>query len=581
MKDRSYFPFERNRYYYGKLLSVEDFQREQAYMNQKRYLLNRLLFGDGILCGMQVLQVDEESISIEMGAALDYMGREIIIDQPVIKRLSVIDGFVEHCVEEEGKPLYLCISYGEEAADPVYSIGAAYNAEGKQQEFNTWREGYHLFLTSEEPTVHAGLPEDGYQETRTIFYRSGLRISLSVPRFLEQNQDENIRILIDKSGDNEAISFQMEVELTGADWKGRNRCSLSFQEMDWEPADHYEVEYTLRAAAGETEGSLVLCPDSFVLEQGSYEQRYPIEGQFVFRVIAEKKEHAIWEAWRQSAMEEIWNASPQPLLYLAEINVIQAGDTYVIEQVRGVPYSQYIWNNRLLGMLKHMEIKEYAPRSFCSGENRERVLENPSSYGSSQDYTSGILELSLGLGGAAGQIFYSGEIIHGLGPGAVFLSVGAAGGKKRDKEIIYGSPGIFSGEPDILNVETGVKLYMNRGSFQVGVRCLEEIHEDRLTIYWFAVRTQKKEAAITDSLIMTVRPNMPRVCVRQSVMLEAFVGEERQTGIRWEVMDTEGGSIDSHGLYTAPNHTGIYEVRAQEQEGSLKAVVYVIVGEEE
>lgn len=45
MKNLKYFPFERNRYFYGKLLSVDDFDAEQRYMNDKRRMLNRFLHG--------------------------------------------------------------------------------------------------------------------------------------------------------------------------------------------------------------------------------------------------------------------------------------------------------------------------------------------------------------------------------------------------------------------------------------------------------------------------------------------------------------------------------------------------------
>lgn len=581
MKDRSYFPFERNRYYYGKLLSVEDFQREQAYMNRKRRLLNRLMYGDGILCGMQVIQVDEESISIEMGAALDDLGREIIIEQPVIKRLSVIDGFTEHCMEEEDKSLYLCISYQENAAEPVYSLGGGYNDEGKQQEFNIWREGYHLFLTSEEPADNTGLPEEGYETRRTIFYGQGIRICLAVPRYLEQNQEGVIRLLIDKSGGVEEISFQCEAELLGADWKGADRLTLSFREEEWEPADHYEAEYTIRAAAGELEGQLTLLTDSFVLELGGYVQNYSVDGRFPFRVITEKREQAIWSVWRQSAMEDILNPISLPPLYLAEINVIQAGDTYVIEGVKNLPFHQYVWNNRLLGMLKRMELEEHSLHCRHPGSGSGAVSREPGMTESSLSCVSGTLDISLGIGGTVGQTFYSGEVVHGLGPGAVFLSVGVVRQKKREKEIVYGSPGVFSGEKGSVNVETAVKLYLDRGSFVIGLRCLEEIHKDRLTVHWLAIRNQKDaEADISNSIAMTVRPNMPRISVRQSVYLEAYIGEERQTGLQWRVVDAESGSINDQGLYTAPNRTGIYEVRAHSVDFGLEASVYIIVGEE-
>ncbi len=581
MKDRNYFPFERNRYYYGKLLSVEDFQREQAYMNHKRRLLNRLLYGDGILCGMQVLQVDEESISIETGAALDELGREIIIEQPMIKRLSVIDGFAEYCMEGEHKPLFLCLSYQEEAAEPVYSIGGAYNEEGKQQEFNIWREGYHLFLTSEEPADNTGLPDDGYETVKTIFCGQGIRIRAAVPKYLQQNQEGILRLLVDRREGTETVSFQCEAELTGADWSGADRLNVSFREEEWEPSGHYEIEYRIRAAAVELEGHLRFLPDSFVLERGGYAKNYPIEGRFSFQVMKEKKEQALCDAWRQSAMEELWNPLSQPPLYLAEINVIPAGDTYVIEKVQNLPYHQYVWNNRLLGMLKGMELAEglsYQPHPVerYRGESFEHARN-----AGDVSCVSGNLDISLGIGGAVGQTFYSEEVVHGLGPGAVFLSAGVVRQKKKEREIVYGSPEVFSREQGVVHVEIAVKLYMDRGSFIIGLHCLEEIQEDRLTVHWLAIRDQKDvQADIPESIVMTIRPNMPRISVRQSVRLEAYIGEERQNSLQWRIIDPEGGSMDDNGLYTAPNRAGIYEVRAHSMESALEASVYIIVGEE-
>ena len=80
MKNLKCFPFERNRYFYGKLLSVEDFETEQKYFNDKRRTINRFLFGSGVVCGLNVVEVDDESISVERGLALDFAGREIMLD---------------------------------------------------------------------------------------------------------------------------------------------------------------------------------------------------------------------------------------------------------------------------------------------------------------------------------------------------------------------------------------------------------------------------------------------------------------------------------------------------------------------
>jgi len=68
----------RNNYYYGKLLGVEDFQRETRYMNVKRWMLNRLVSGYGVICGLDVVATpDHSGIVITSGSAIDPWGREI------------------------------------------------------------------------------------------------------------------------------------------------------------------------------------------------------------------------------------------------------------------------------------------------------------------------------------------------------------------------------------------------------------------------------------------------------------------------------------------------------------------------
>lgn len=72
--------FVRNRYFYGKLLDVSHFESEQAYFNEKRWLLNRLVTGYGVICGLNVgLTEDKKQIWVDCGVALDQAGREIIV----------------------------------------------------------------------------------------------------------------------------------------------------------------------------------------------------------------------------------------------------------------------------------------------------------------------------------------------------------------------------------------------------------------------------------------------------------------------------------------------------------------------
>jgi hypothetical protein len=70
----------RNRYFYGKLLDVFHFETETHYMNNKRWLLNRLVTGYGVVCGLDVKIVEDgRAVLVTPGFAIDKCGHEIIV----------------------------------------------------------------------------------------------------------------------------------------------------------------------------------------------------------------------------------------------------------------------------------------------------------------------------------------------------------------------------------------------------------------------------------------------------------------------------------------------------------------------
>src|SRR6187551_679292 len=68
----------RNHYFYGKLLDELHLRMEQDYFNDKRWLLNRLALGRGVLCGLQV-SISGKAVCVEAGVAIDGLGREIVV----------------------------------------------------------------------------------------------------------------------------------------------------------------------------------------------------------------------------------------------------------------------------------------------------------------------------------------------------------------------------------------------------------------------------------------------------------------------------------------------------------------------
>lgn len=152
MKNLTYIPFKKNRYFYGKLLTADDFDQEQQYFDDKRRLINRWVLGVGIVAGLEVIRVDDYSISIEMGMALDYTGREIVVDMPVIRKLSMIDGYEEATLAEGDESMYLCIEYAQTPVEPVHNITSQSLHTKEGETFNKYREAYRLYVTDDEPT---------------------------------------------------------------------------------------------------------------------------------------------------------------------------------------------------------------------------------------------------------------------------------------------------------------------------------------------------------------------------------------------------------------------------------------------
>ncbi len=109
--------FERNKYFYGKLMTVRDFETEQRYFNAKRSMLNRLIHGIGLVCGLEVSEpeiVDQKlKLSLSTGVALDCCGREIVIEDAGV-------------YDVDGSPVeglnYVYLRYLECLKEPVPSL---------------------------------------------------------------------------------------------------------------------------------------------------------------------------------------------------------------------------------------------------------------------------------------------------------------------------------------------------------------------------------------------------------------------------------------------------------------------------
>ena len=106
---------ERNRYFYGKPMTVRDFEAEQLYALTKSRFLNRQLVGAGIICGLQAsvpakFDRNRPTLTVTEGAALDCCGNLIVASEDATVEIK---GLLQDGLN------YLYISYDECVRQPV------------------------------------------------------------------------------------------------------------------------------------------------------------------------------------------------------------------------------------------------------------------------------------------------------------------------------------------------------------------------------------------------------------------------------------------------------------------------------
>jgi len=140
-------PFERNNYFYGKQFTVRDLVQEQSYLNDKRHLVNRMVLGWGVVCGLDVYwDQHKRRLVVKPGMALDCCGHEITVCEDQYFSLDDNDDDCRH--DEKPKPpgtYVLCLEYYECEAEPIDLPAVGCDSKGKT-EFNRIRDGFKLKL---------------------------------------------------------------------------------------------------------------------------------------------------------------------------------------------------------------------------------------------------------------------------------------------------------------------------------------------------------------------------------------------------------------------------------------------------
>ncbi len=559
MISESYGIFERNRYFYGKLLTSQDFITEQNYFNNKRQLLNKMLFGSGIVSGMHVVKVDEQSIGVAAGLAFDFLGREIVISEPIVKKLNTVTGFDSIMQNNNGLiSTYLCISYNETETEPIHSISKnALSDENDGPEYNKMLEGYSFYITTDCPSD--SLNESEQLALKTVQIISGeLSVYIVCPRLVRAGETFYVETHIEKGLVNKFVKLCLDMELSFLSHNDSQKVHIQFDEQQGIQEGDIVMRTKLKANdVMHCEGSIKITNVTATVGSKTIKADIAI----LTTTIIENSGLALMKAMRELQIQEQCTT-----LCLAKLNIFASPQYYILESVQNLPFLQ----NALTPItLSALQIHDGFSGQF-ENQITEQFSKNTVNTPVQTVKSSGKAEVVIPTGAKKGKIYYSVDIPHNLGIGTVFVTAGSV---NKDNCIIFEDNGIFQKD-----FSYSVKVNKETGMFMIGVQLNCDMPVTVLQFCWEASRFTETENSDRKLVLL---PNVYYAGLYESVRFDIDfqnVHELHSGELEWTVHPSNGGTITQQGIFTALGTAGFYEIKVKSiSEPDLQATAFVVV----
>ena len=575
MNNTQLYPFERNRYYPRKRMSSGDFTAEQTYMNNKRRFLNGLMFGSGVVCGLGVFSLDDLSFLVESGVAIDGMGREIVVETSQVKKLSAIEGFDSLHTNKAS----LCLRYKEEDVHKVYSVDQ--DDPNAEFQYNRVREGYTLFLMDQEDIPEVYEMDNEFLLSSMLYSSADYMLTFRMPASACRGHVIRAELVIEKiSPEDVSLTFSANLQTPAfLSPEGKNIIPIRLTDINLAMGETQIIDYWM-----ETLDSPVNTTN-IILETGSasaFENDVAIEvaNSFMMEIaLTSLKPRQLVNREIGRMNLELKNIGGQgDYIRLADFTLVRTESAYIIEEVVETTVKQYVpapaqdlkRSDYLEYFIKEADIR--APKvQVISGET-ETKTESPLKKMNIPEVATGTVEIPLGENARRGDIFYSGEILHGLGVGNVYVEVGCEMISDESKmgasakSTIYGDPDIFGHEmPSVIKAQTAVRVLNDKGSFVVGAKLTDNVDYLVLTYRWVAMRFPSGEEIEKDIDVtgMSISPEAPtvRMLTKESHYFGVRFDGMAPCSLTYELTEENSGDITADGVYTAPSKAGVYEIR--------------------
>ncbi|MCD8068707.1 MAG: hypothetical protein LUE87_07445, partial [Lachnospiraceae bacterium] len=261
---------------------------------------------------------------------------------------------------------------------------------------------------------------------------------------------------------------------------------------------------------------------------------------------------------------------------LADLKLTRTQNAYIIEDIQEKGVKSYIQAPAQDGLrsryLEYFSKEADIYKPAAAGSARSKAAGQSGWQGKAIEAASGVLEIPLGENARRGDVRYSGEIMHGLGKGNVYVEIGyeyiaedpALGASSRN--TVYGNPKLFDSEQmSAVDVETAVKVMADKGSFIVAARLQENVNYLSLTFRWVAIRFPAgNDLGLMESYSgKSISVDTPTVVmgVRENHYFHVRYNNMEACSIAYEMTEPGSGEITSDGVYTSPSKEGVYEIR--------------------
>ncbi len=572
MNQNQLYPFERNRYYAGKMLTSADFQAEQSYFNNKERFLNTLMYGSGIVCGMSVFSLDDMSILVESGVAIDPFGREIVLDSSVVKKLSALEGYDDIETEE----VYLGIKYNEEMVHSVYAVEQ--NNSGKEHEYSRVAENYKLFIKDTNKEEDHSIKDTEFLTGDVIYQDQDFRVELLIPTMVSRGESVRVVVKTTKlSDENNKLILHAIVQIPGLLCGTAQEINIDLEDIELGIDETYEEEYWISAEKNTGEDTTLLIKSGSAYAYIN-DEAVKVSTDFSVKILFTDStpREIVNRAVALSSLEMRELSEKKDYVLIAKLKLINSNNSYVIDKIveQGVknyltlPKTNDVRADFMDFYIPHPKEKQINAKKTA---DISAIINREAPQSMMPEMATGILEIPLGNNPKKDMVFYSGEIMHGLGKGNVYVQIGVELVSTDEslganaKSTIYGNADLFSKDKiKVPNVDTAVKVLNDKGSFVVGAKLNENLDFILLTYRWVAIKfpTNKDINPLEDYVGKSIVPETPTVVLgaRESHFFGVRFQNMDKCSINYTLTEENSGEITSDGIYTAPSKEGVYEI---------------------